>query len=99
MLEESKMQGDVLFVCTQPVVALHESFVQAFPSSQFKSGPPMQASPWHLSSVVHAFPSSQGAPAGHGSVHIFVARFEVCVTPIEVVYCASMKSVPAAAPT
>jgi hypothetical protein len=50
----------VLFEWTQPVAALHESFVHGFPSSQFGAAPPTHFPPEHVSLVVHAFPSSQG---------------------------------------
>src|SRR5262249_10607356 len=43
---------------------LHESAVQALPSSQWSGGPPTQApSVLHVSFLVQALPSSHGAPA------------------------------------
>ena len=55
------LQDAVLFVLTQPVDVLHESFVQTFPSLQLGAGPGTQTPPLHASGVVHAFPSLQGA--------------------------------------
>ena len=51
----------VLFVWTQPVDGLHESFVQTLPSLQFSAGPPTQVPPLHVSAVVQALPSLQDA--------------------------------------
>ena len=51
----------VLFVLTQPVAGLHESFVQALLSLQLSAGPPTQVPPLHVSPVVQAFPSLQGS--------------------------------------
>jgi len=53
--------GTVLFVCPQPVVGLQESSVQGFESSQLVGPPGTQAPPPHVSPVVQAFPSEQGA--------------------------------------
>src|SRR5260221_2600178 len=55
-------QEAVLSTCTQPRTGLHESVVQAFPSSQAGGGPPAQIPLTHASPVVHASPSSQDAP-------------------------------------
>ena len=55
------LQGAVLFVLTQPVDVLHESFVQALPSLQLGAGPPTQRPPPHVSAVVQALPSLQDA--------------------------------------
>jgi hypothetical protein len=51
-------QAIVLFVKTHPVAGLHESVVQALPSSQAIAVPP-HAPPPQTSPDVHAFPSSQ----------------------------------------
>ena len=51
----------VLFVLTQPVDVLHESFVQTLPSLQLGAGPPTQMPPLHVSAVVQAFPSLHDA--------------------------------------
>ena len=51
----------VLFVLTQPVAGLHESFVQTLPSLQLGAGPPTQRPPAHVSVVVQALPSLQDA--------------------------------------
>ena len=53
------LHGAVLFVLTQPVDVLHESFVQTLPSLQLGAGPPTHVPPLHVSAVVHAFPSLQ----------------------------------------
>lgn len=54
-------QGKVLFVCTQPVAALHVSVVQGFGSSQSSGGPPTQSPLLHRSAVVHASLSEHGS--------------------------------------
>src|SRR5439155_223789 len=54
-------QGAVLFVWTQPVAGLQVSSVHTFPSSQLGDAPPTHLPPLHLSLVVQAFPSLQGA--------------------------------------
>jgi hypothetical protein len=51
----------VLLVWTQPVAGSQVSSVQTFPSSQFGAAPPAQLPPEHVSFVVQALPSSQGA--------------------------------------
>jgi hypothetical protein len=51
----------VLFTCLQPVTTSHQSSVQTLPSSQFGAAPPRQYPLEHLSPIVHAFPSLQGA--------------------------------------
>ena len=53
--------GALLLVWTHPVAGLQLSSVQTFPSLQFGAGPPTQLPPLHVSLVVHALPSSQGA--------------------------------------
>ena len=55
------LQDAVLFVLTQPVDGLHESFVQTLPSLQLGAGPPTQVPPAHVSAVVQALPSLQDA--------------------------------------
>src|SRR5436309_2422123 len=64
-------QDAVLFVCSQPVAALHVSSVHRSASLQLGGGPPTQAPPMHVSAVVQALPSSQGA------------ELLVCVHPVE----------------
>jgi hypothetical protein len=54
-------QGDVLSVWTQPVAGSQESSVQGLLSLQSGAGPPLQEPPPHVSFVVQAVPSSQGA--------------------------------------
>jgi len=54
------LQVAVLFSCLQPVMELHESLVQTFPSSQLGGGPPTHNPPEHMSPVVQAFPSLHG---------------------------------------
>jgi hypothetical protein len=49
----------LLLANTQPVVGLHVSVVQPFPSSQFGGGPPVQVPLTHVSPVVQALPSLQ----------------------------------------
>jgi hypothetical protein len=56
--------GLALGACAHPVAGSHESSVHTFPSSQFGAGPPAQAPPEHVSDVVQALPSSQGAALG-----------------------------------
>ena len=51
------LQDAVLFVLTQPVDVLHESFVQTLLSLQFSAGPATQVPLLHVSGVVQAFPS------------------------------------------
>ena len=51
----------VLLTCVQPVAGLQESFVHVLPSLQLGGAPPTQAPPLHVSDVVHALPSLQGA--------------------------------------
>ena len=53
--------GALLLLWTHPVAGLQLSSVQTFPSLQFGAGPPTQLPPLHVSLVVHALPSSQGA--------------------------------------
>jgi hypothetical protein len=53
------LQAVVLFVCTQPVAALHESSVHGLLSLQPSAGPPTHAPPLQVSAVVHALPSLQ----------------------------------------
>jgi hypothetical protein len=55
------LQDAVLFTWTQPVPGLQESSVQPLLSLQLGAGPPTQAPPAHVSPVVHALPSLQGA--------------------------------------
>ena len=45
----------------QPVAGLQESAVQTVPSLQLGGGPPTHAPLAHVSAVVQALPSSQGA--------------------------------------
>jgi hypothetical protein len=54
-------QGAALSVWTHPVAGSHVSSVQTLPSSQFGGTPPTQLPPEHVSFVVQALPSSQGA--------------------------------------
>jgi hypothetical protein len=54
-------QGAVLSVWTQPSAGLHESSVQPFASSHSGAGPPTHSPPAHVSAVVQALASSQGA--------------------------------------
>lgn len=49
-----------------PVASLHESTVQASPSSQTRGTPAHEPDPSHASSSVHDRPSSQGRPASTG---------------------------------
>ena len=55
---------EVLFVFTQPVAGLQVSVVQTLPSLQLGAGPPTQTPPAHVSGVVQALPSLQGAVFG-----------------------------------
>ena len=50
-----------LLVCVQPLVGLHASSVQGFPSLQLGGGPPTHAPPTQVSLVVQRLPSSHGA--------------------------------------
>src|SRR4029079_16115901 len=54
-------QGAVLFACAQPVAGTQESSVQGLLSSQLGGPPGVQAPPPHVSPVVQASPSEQGA--------------------------------------
>jgi hypothetical protein len=54
------LQATVLFVCTQPVTALHESVVHTLPSLQFGAAPGVQVPVVHVSPTVHALPSLHG---------------------------------------
>ena len=45
-------------------MAEHGSFVQTFPSLQFRGGPPTQSPLMHMSFVVQMFASVQGPAAG-----------------------------------
>jgi len=53
--------GAVLFMWMQPTAGSQLSSVHTLPSSQFGPEPPMQTPPLHVSEVVHALPSLQGA--------------------------------------
>jgi hypothetical protein len=55
------LQEAALFVWTQPLAGLQESFVQMLPSSQLAAGPPTQLPASQVSFVVQALPSLQGA--------------------------------------
>jgi hypothetical protein len=55
------LHAAVLFVWTHPVAGLQESSVQPLLSLQSSAGPPAQAPPLQVSTVVHALPSSHGA--------------------------------------
>jgi hypothetical protein len=60
------LHGLVLLTWTQPpgtpkAAGLQESFVQGLLSSQLSGAPPLQVPPPHVSFVVQAFPSLQGA--------------------------------------
>src|SRR5205814_2009741 len=55
------LQGAVLSVLTQPLAGLQESSVQTLPSLQLGGAPPTQVPPLHVSAVVQALPSLQGA--------------------------------------
>lgn len=50
------------FECVQPVAGLHPSVVHGLLSLQFGAAPPVHVPDWHVSVVVHAFPSSQPVP-------------------------------------
>ncbi len=52
-------QADALLVWAQPVLALQESLVHGFESSQFRAPVPAQTLAWQVSPVVHGLPSSQ----------------------------------------
>lgn len=54
------LHGPLLFAWLHPVVALHESVVHSFESSQLGAGPPTQTPEVQVSPVVQAFPSLQG---------------------------------------
>jgi hypothetical protein len=56
-------QVAVLFPWTHPVPGLHESSVQALPSSQLGAAPPTHVPLSQASLVVHAFPSVQVLPS------------------------------------
>jgi hypothetical protein len=51
------LHAAVLFVVTQPLAGLHESFVHALPSLQESAAPPTQVPLLHASPVVQALPS------------------------------------------
>jgi hypothetical protein len=53
--------GVVLLVYTQPVAGAQVSSVQTLPSLQIGAGPPTHVPAAHVSAVVQAFASSQGA--------------------------------------
>jgi hypothetical protein len=55
------LQAAALFVWTHPVAGLQESSVQPLLSLQSSAGPPAQAPPLQVSTVVHALPSLQAA--------------------------------------
>ena len=55
------LQGAVLLTKTHPVEVLQPSLVHSLLSLQTSAGPPTQAPPLHVSLVVHALPSLQGA--------------------------------------
>src|SRR5207249_1046767 len=55
------LQGEVLWVWTQPVGGRQQSSVQALPSSQLGAGPPTQWNRAQVSLVVQALPSLHGA--------------------------------------
>jgi hypothetical protein len=54
------LHGAVLFVNTQPVAGLHESFVQTLPSLHRSGAPGTQTPPLQVSFTVQALPSSHG---------------------------------------
>src|SRR5262249_59138890 len=55
------LEGAVLSVCAQPVAGTQLSSVHTFPSSQLGGAPPTQLPPAHVSFVVQALLSLQGA--------------------------------------
>lgn len=76
------LQGDVLFVWVHPVTGLHPSVVHTLPSSQFGPTPPKHVPPAHVSPVVQALPSSQGAV------------LLVCVQPVAGLQASSVHTLP-----
>lgn len=55
------LHAAVLFVNTHPLAGLHESLVHTLPSLQVSAPLPMHCPPEHVSVVVQALPSLQGA--------------------------------------
>src|SRR6185369_14991092 len=60
--------------CAQPPEGLHVSSVQNTPSSQLGGVPAPHVPPRHVSTPLHASPSSQGVPSGSGSCRHPVSR-------------------------
>jgi hypothetical protein len=76
------LQGAVLLACVQPVAGLQASSVQTSPSSQLGAVPPTHTPPEHVSPVVQALPSSQGAV------------LLVCVQPVAGLQASSVQTLP-----
>ena len=73
---------DVLFVCAHPEAGLQLSSVHGLPSLQFAGAPAWQIPPVHVSPVVQAFPSLQGA------------ELFACAQPVEVLQLSSVHGLP-----
>jgi len=71
-------------VCSQPVSALHESMVQAFPSLQLGAVPGLHVPDWQVSEPLHWSPSLQDAP---------FARL-LCLQPVTASHVSAVQGLP-----
>ena len=76
------LQAAVLFEWVHPVVVLHTSLVQTFPSSQLSAGPPTHVPLLQVSPEVQAFAS------------LHVAALFVCVHPVAGLQASSVHTLP-----